>query len=1144
MSSLEEQIAQLEAAIAAQEALRFTIGDVAVEAAIAALRVQLDALHQQQAAAPPPGQVAPEQLLERLQSYLPKGLADKMRAIGRIEGERKQVTVLFADISGYTALSERLDPEEVATLTNEVLKDMAEAVYQYEGYVDRLLGDAVMAVFGAPVAHEDDPERALRSALAMLERFERFNRRWIDRLGRPLELHIGINTGTVIVGNVGSDLRMSYTVMGDTVNTASRLEDAAEPGQILVSRDTYRLTREAFTFLAMEPIRVKGKREPLTVYELQRARLAPRKTRGLRDLASAFVGREVEMAQLRDVMTDLEAGRGRIIVVSGEAGIGKSRLMAEWRREIVVGERVYWAEGRCLAYTTSASYGPFLELIRHYAGIKEEQSEDAARWRLDIAVERFFPGEAEAKAIFANLLALRLSPEESDLLDGLPGEQRRRRLFGLMEELFTRLARERPTVLVVEDMHWADATSLELVEHLLPLTERSPLAVIGVSRRRADEATPLAQAQEQYVDRFTAISLTPLSETTSLEMVAQLLTVDKDIELPSALQSLIVDKAEGNPFFVEEVIRTLIERGALAQTEDGTWEATPLIESVTVPDTLQGLLMARLDRLPAETKWLAQQAAVIGRIFLYRVLRQMAESSASIDADLSRMERDELIRERTRDPELEYMFRHALTQEVAYQSLLAPRRKELHRKVGEALEELFAERIAEFTTIIGDHYLRGEAWGRAFDYLIQAGDAAARLHAHAEARLHYARALQAPAHLPDTEENRRRRVDALIKQTASSSRADSPEENLARLAEAERLVKELPGPDGTPGGDRLRLARVHFWMGRAHYVRGAQREAIGYFQQVLPVAQESGDAELLALPSSAIGQAMGMQGHLGQAEALLGQAIPLLEQTGNWSEWIRATGFHGLAVTEMGDCAAGVYEVQRALARAREMNALSEIALISLLLCDAYLLSGDLPRVIETARQIVEIAEQSGDRLFVYLAHGYRGWAEGRAGQFEAAAASMARSQAVAKKLGGPLMLADHFTTANAEIALGAGRIEEALALAEQAVSIAQKTGNIGAEGVARRVWGQALAALSEAEGPRWDEAEAQLAESLRLLELGQDRLDTARTHVAWGTVCRDQGDLAAAREHWEQAAAQWEASGLTSELERTRALIGALPES
>ena len=1137
MLSLDDQITRLQSAIEAQEALRPTLGDAVVDVTLGALNAQLTALRaQQQAPRLPHVGLRPDQVLTHLQTYIPKELAEKMLATGRIEGERKQVTVLFADISGFTAFSERLDPEEVATLTNEVFKELAEVVYQYEGYIDKLVGDAVMAVFGAPVAHEDDPERALRAALAMRERLEQFNRRARERLGQTLTLHIGINTGVVIAGNVGSDLRLSYTVMGDTVNTASRLQDAAEPGQILVSRDTYRLTQAAFTFLALDPLTVKGKRKPLTVFQLQRARLHPGKSRGLMELASAFVGREHDLAQLRGVARELEVGRGHIVTISGEAGIGKSRLLAEWRVE--AGERVRWIEGRSFAYTTALAYGPFLDLVRRYAGILDDDAEIQARARLDAAIDRFFPGNAEAHALFANLLAMRLSADEAALLTPLPADALRQRLFALVEELFTHLVQERPACLVLEDMHWADRASVELVEHLLPLTERLPLAIVGIFRPepQGPPGALLAAIKARYAHRTTHIALEPLSETSSLQMVGRLLGTP---DLPATLQTVIRSKAEGNPFFVEEVLRALIERGALVRSETSAgWVATPVIESVTVPDTLQGLLMARLDRLPNETKWVAQQAAVIGHTFLYRVLLQIAEHTPGLDADLSHLEREELIRERARDPEVEYIFKHALTQEVAYRSLLAPRRKELHRKVGAVMEALFAERLGEFHSIVAEHFFRGEAWDKAADYFIRAGDAATRLYAHAEARVHYGKALESLVHLPDTVENRRRRVDTTIKQVSVSLSADSPERNLARLAEVEPLAQALPSPDGAPGGDRLRLARVHFWIGRAHHYRNELREAISYYQQVLVVAREFDDEELLAIPSNVLGRGVGVQGHFGKSATLLAPAIVAFEKTANWAEWVWATGFLGLSLAARGQYAAGLVAGERARTRALETNYPTAIAASYILLAGIYLLGGDIPRMLDAGRAALQVAGQAGDQLYVYLGYNIQAWAESRLGQHQAAIESMAQSQAIGQSLGARLLLADWFAAARAEIALNAGHIEDALARAEEAVAIAQAAGGIFAEGLAQRVWGQSLAALYPV---RWDEAEVHLGRSVSLLELGECHVEVARTHVAWGLLCRDRDDAAAALDHLQQAAVQFEAAGLSAELERTRdAMAGA----
>ncbi|MGO9021358.1 MAG: ATP-binding protein [Syntrophobacteraceae bacterium] len=839
MPDLTEQISKLEAAIATLEASRHTLGDAAVDAAITALQAQLSALRDQQQT----GETKPLDY-GRPHSYTPKYLADKILTTRSfIEGENKIVTVMFADVANSTAMFEKLDPEAVHDIMDRCFRLLMEEIHRYEGTINQFLGDGVMALFGAPIAHEDHAQRACQAALAIRNALEQYGESLQNRYGIDFNMRIGLNSGPVVVGSIGDDLRMDYTALGDTVNTASRLESSSEAGRILVSRDTYRLARGAFTFLAAESIRVKGKRDPVTVYELHRSRFSPEKSRGLRDLSYAFVGRDHDMAQLKDIFAGLKARRGQTIIVNGEAGIGKSRLISEFRRDVTSREEVHWLEGRCLAYTSSVSYGPFLDLIRNHAGIRDEQSEDAARRRLDLAVNQFFPEDAEAKAIFANMMLLKLSSEEIKLLKGIQGELLRPRIFGLMASFFTKLAEEHPTVLVIEDSHWADATSLELVEHLVPLTERMPLAIICVSRTETSESSEAwvrlaKKLRERSSDGFTNITLEPLSELTSLEMTARLLSLES---LPLALKELITGRAEGNPFFVEELIRTLVERGALAQSENGGWEATGLIESVAVPDTLQGLLMSRLDRLPPETKWLAQQASVIGRIFLYRVLLHMAERKTGVDNDLSCMETNELIRERARHPELEYMFRHALTQETAYQSLLAARRKELHCKTARAMEELFSDRIAEFLTVIGEHFLRGEAWERAFEYLIRAGDAATRLFASPEARLHYARALDALAHLPPAENNRRSKLDTLMKQVRVSFTADSPKRNMARMIEAERLVQELPGPDGTPGSDQLRLAHVRMWKGRFHLMSNEMPEAMKYYGQVLAVAQNFGN---------------------------------------------------------------------------------------------------------------------------------------------------------------------------------------------------------------------------------------------------------------------------------------------------------------
>ncbi len=732
---------------------------------------------------------------------------------------------------------------------------------------------------------------------------------------------------------------------------------------------------------------------------------------------------------------------------------------------------------------------------------------------------------------------MQVSLEEAELLLFLPGDALRTRLFALVEALFARLAAAQPTILVIEDMHWADPSTFELVDHLVALTGRAAFAIVGVFRDGDSAARLEASATRHGVERLAHVRLAPLPEQASLEMVQQVLATPS---LPARLRRLILEKAEGNPFFVEEVIRSLIDRGALMLAESGRgWVATPLIERVDVPDTLHGILMSRLDRLPDETRWLAQQAAVIGRIFHEPVLRHLAERGDGLQGDLDQLRREELIRERARHPEVEYIFKHALTQEVAYSSLLAARRKALHRKVGEAIEAVFAGRLGELRSIVGEHFLKGEAWDRAVEHLVAGGDVAARLYAHAEARTHYADALAALAHLPDDLETRRRRIDVTLKLVAVSVLVEGPESTLARLAEAEALAGSLPNGEQARE-DQLRVARVHYWIGRAHYYRNDLARAVERFQQVLESARDLGDDELLATPATLVGRVMLLRGRFGEARRLLAQAIPLLDKLGDWYEWTATVGFYGMALTACGEHHQGVEHGERALARALESGNPTAVALSHIFLAYSHHFAGDVPHMRHEALAALEAAERSGERLYLYLALAFRGWVESCQGDHAAAWASIDRAQAIYDSLGGQLLFADGFAAIRADVALNAGRLEEAAALAEEAVAVGRAFGGLLGEGIARRVWGQTLAALDP---PRWTEAEVHLAAGLQACEIGDARLEAAWTHLAWGRLAHARGDPATAREHLEHAAAQFEASALPDALAQARAALATVQD-
>jgi class 3 adenylate cyclase len=1088
LSSIEEQIAQLRAAISAQETLRPTLGDSVVEVTLTALRRQIDSLlaEQKEAAQPQPGQ-SPEALLAQLQSYVPPQLADKARAAGQIEGERRQVTVVFADISGFTALSERLDAEDVAGLVNDCLKELALAVYQYEGMVDKFIGDCIMAVFGAPIALEDDAEHALRATIAMRENLQKFNRRWIEKLGQPLDLHIGVNTGMVIAGNIGNDLRMSYTVMGDTVNVASRLEGAAKAGQVFVSRNTYRLTRGAFTFQEMDPIKVKGKREPLTVYELLHAKLQPDKSRGVEGLSSPLVGRDVERQALVNCLEKLQTGKGQIATILGEAGIGKSRLLAEIRQR--EGKNLTWLEGRSFAFSRSLGYGVFLDLLRRYAGIADEDAEAEAAASLKERLNAILPDDLESYAVLAQLLSMRLDSQETAGVGAVTGEAFRDRLFAVLERLLLAMAKQKPVVVVLEDLHWADQSSLELLDHLFRLITQAPIAFVLLSRPKQESSgnwEKLAPILEGYRPYLLEIPLQPLSGEASGDLVRGLLDGSM---LPNKLSEVILSKSEGNPFFVEEVLRSLIERGVLAREQEA-WKVTHLVENIQVPDSLQGVLLSRLDRLPEDTKRVIQKASVIGRVFLFRVLEHMAREETVLESQIAFLEDAALVRERARIPEIEYVFHHALAQEVAYQTLLAPSRKLLHQRVGEAMESIFSQRIDQHRALLAYHFFKGEDWERALAYSVGEADAAVQIYAYAEAREHYHRALDSLKHLPDNDSNRQKEVDIRVRLVNVSLQSESPEKNLAILTEAENMASSL--------ADEARLARVQLWMGRVHYLAGRLPEAISYFQKVLAVAPKFGDPELMALPGAVIGRVLVLQGQFTKAHQLLDRTIPLLEATNNRHELLFACLYRGVTRVFLGDYAAGAAELDQVLKMAQASRNQNAETMAHTAHAMARVVAGKFPEAMEAAQAALAVAEKSGDTMFRYSSNSFMAWALTGLGEHQRALEHWSAAHLAARPLGGRLLLGEWLAAIESHTLLGAGDIPAALKKGEEALAISKAAGSLIAEALSESAIGNALAAGPT---PDYKNAEAHLVRSLSLLESIGARFDLARVSLALGRV-------------------------------------------
>ena len=677
-------------------------------------------------------------------SYTPKYLADKIYSSrAAMEGERKQVTVLFCDIAGSTALAQRVGAETMHGLLNRFFDKALLEVHRYEGTLNQFLGDGFMALFGAPIAHEDHARRAALAALAIRRAC---HAQIADPLANRIPLRLGLNTGPVVVGNIGDNLRMDYTAIGDTTNLAARMQQTAAPGEILLAASTWEVIHVHFECEALGERRVKGKTQGVPVYCLRDARSshAAGEPGGAPIAMTPMVGRERELLALRESAGRLRAGQGGIVGVIGEAGLGKSRLLLEMKRR--EGADLCWLEGHALSFGQNLSYTPFMDALRGVANVDEREGRDASWARLELFLRKHLEEQAAGLLPFAGML-LGLEPPAmaAALVARLDPQDVRGQIFIAARRIFEALARVRPVVLELEDWQWADDSSSGLLDHLLPLTETDPLLVCFAGR--ADAGTACARvrqtAAQRYPQRYVEMLLGALSSSDSNRIVENLVGSQ---DLPPALRGMILRKAEGNPLFIEEVVRSLHGSGTLQHDPvTGALRVVGEADGIELPDTIEAIITARIDRLETDVKQVLRLAAVIGRSFYRRILQALDEADHQLDQCLNQLQQFELIRQRRLEPEVEYMFKHALVHEASYGSILEERRRELHRRVADAIEELFADRLDELGGLLAYHYAQAAEWKKAQGYLLSAGDQAARMSADVEALAHYRAAMQSYA---------------------------------------------------------------------------------------------------------------------------------------------------------------------------------------------------------------------------------------------------------------------------------------------------------------------------------------------------------------------------------------------------------------
>jgi class 3 adenylate cyclase/tetratricopeptide (TPR) repeat protein len=650
-------------------------------------------------------------------SYTPKHLADKILTNrSSIEGERKIVTVMFADVARSTAIFESLDPEAVHEIMDGCFRILMDEIHRYEGTINQFTGDGVMALFGAPITHEDHAQRACHAALAIQRGLVPFSDKLRSEYGIDFNVRIGLNSGPVIVAAIGDDLRMDYTAQGDTANLAARMESSAEPGTVLVSGHTHMLAKDFFHFEPKGPIKVKGKEEPQPAYQLVRpkkvrSRLEASVARGLTE----FTGRESELEVLQAAFERVKHGEAQIVDVVGEAGVGKSRIVYEFRR--TVGNEATFISGSCVQYGRNINFLPVIEVARASFGIEEGMTEDEVS---NLIFKKAAHGLGSMTPFFRDLLSLRV---DDPLFQTLDPEARKFGTFEAIKSLLLALVAERPLIIFLEDVHWIDKLSEDLFTYFSRSMFGHPVLMIAAYR---PEGSP-AWASGPHYER---LGLETLGFDSSIKLVRNIVS---GVPLDPELEKRIVDRTAGNPFFVEEVVRELIERKELVLSEN-RYVPIRSVDDLEIPNTIQGVLAARMDRLSEDLKRTMQVASVIGRDFAFRVLNGIITLGDDLRTHLANLVGLQVLYEKSLYPELEYIFKHALTQEVAYESLLKKRRQEIHERVARTIEQMYADRLQEHYEILAYHYGKSQNVQKAIDYLILAGEKSIRTNAVLAAR--------------------------------------------------------------------------------------------------------------------------------------------------------------------------------------------------------------------------------------------------------------------------------------------------------------------------------------------------------------------------------------------------------------------------
>ena len=1055
---------------------------------------------------------------------LPKSLAEKILASrASMEGERKQVTVLFADVAGFTSMSEKLDPEDTHALISQALTSITEEVHRYEGTIAQFLGDGVMALFGAPIAHEDAPQRALHAAMGIRKHLSNYARSLRQR-GIEFNMRIGLNTGLVVVGRIGDDFTMEYTAMGDTVNLASRMQRTAQPGTIRVSENTCRLAEGFFEFKPLGQIRLKGRAEPVKAYELRglgqaKTRFGVSMVRGL----TPFVGRKKEIEQLMDCYQMVKQNHGQMVGVVGEAGVGKSRLLRQMI-EMLTPEECLYLEGECLHYGEAVAYLPILGILRSYFGLDDGDPEPVTKRKIKERIGRL---DNKLEIILPPLYDLLSLKVEDPHYAALQPQKRREKTFEAIRSLLLRESRSRPLVIAIEDFQWIDRTSEEFLGQVIGGLPVAPIMLVLLYRPEYSHPWTSKTCYSQ-------IRVDEMSPETSVALVHAIL---KDGRPAPGLTQLILDRGAGNPLFIEEFTRALLDKGYIRRSDD-QYVLGVKPDDILVPATVEGIIGSRIDGLKGPLKQTLQVSSVIGREFSATVLQMAIGMSEGLQEALSELQSLELIYEKSLFPETEYTFKHALTQDVAYGSLLVRSRKQIHERVGNAIEQLYPHRQDEFCETLAHHYSKAEDQEKAYRYYRLSGDKAFRNYSMSESFRYYKEALNVLVRLPDTRENKVRRVEVAVSITQPMLALGFEGDSLQILDEGRRLAEEI--------GDSVSQAKLYAFMAHGASFKGDSARCVEYGQKSLMEAERTGEIEAAVVAATNVSGSLCFRGDFAKALEIAEKGIILIEKNGRTTESF-GTGFplypalmvvHGYSKAMLGDFAEGEPCCEQMIRFATEAKHLRTMAVAEVVCGLVSTLRGkDLEACFRHLENGVRYSKETGFSPYLALAWTCTGWAHWLKGSLDMA--QECGQKAVTAQSGGEMTAMSALT----HLLLGAVGIDSGdLTSAQHSINEALKLARVSGE---RYIEGRTLAwlgrALGKADRSQAIAAEQQIMHGIGLLEEMKIRPWQAEGHLLAGELYTDTGQEQKALASLNRAQGMFQQMDMTHWLFRTQRVLDRL---